>query len=138
MIVPTFDECERIWATVMVCVPRSTASWITRSPTWIEPFSLNGVDGLTSPDSSTRHRDHLERRAGLVRVGDGAVAQALLIPAGDDQVVVGVEARLHGEREDAAGLDVHHDGGRAFAAQFVRVRLRIFSTCRWSEWSSVR
>ena len=26
---------------------------MTRSPTWIEPFSLNGVDGLTSPDSST-------------------------------------------------------------------------------------
>ena len=44
---PTFDECERISATVIVSVPRSSASWMTRSDTWIEYGSLYVVDGVT-------------------------------------------------------------------------------------------
>ena len=39
--VPTFDERCRICATVIVSVPRFSASWMTRSATWIEYGSVN-------------------------------------------------------------------------------------------------
>ena len=47
----------------------------TRSATWIEYGSVNFVVGVTSPlRERAGDRDELERRAGLVGVGDGAVA----------------------------------------------------------------
>ena len=52
MIAPTLDECERISATVKRSVPRGSASWITRSATWMSYGSTNGVDGVTSPCES--------------------------------------------------------------------------------------
>ena len=36
VIAPTLDEYLRICATLNVSVPRFSASWITRSATWIE------------------------------------------------------------------------------------------------------
>jgi hypothetical protein len=47
VIAPTFDERARICATVIVSVPRGSASWITRSATWIEYGSTKLVDGVT-------------------------------------------------------------------------------------------
>src|SRR5438309_8833696 len=45
--VPTFDERWRICATVIVSVPRISASWMRRSATWIEYGSVNRVRGVT-------------------------------------------------------------------------------------------
>src|SRR4029077_6860678 len=42
---PTFDERCRICATVIVSVPRGSASWMRRSATWIEYGSVNFVLG---------------------------------------------------------------------------------------------
>ena len=39
--VPTFDERWRICDTVIVSVPRCSASWMRRSATWIEYGSVN-------------------------------------------------------------------------------------------------
>ena len=50
--VPTFDERCRICATVIVSVPRGSASWMRRSATWIEYGSVNFVRGVTSPSES--------------------------------------------------------------------------------------
>ena len=50
--VPTFDERARICATVIVSVPRSSASWMRRSATWIEYGSVNFVCGVTSCSES--------------------------------------------------------------------------------------
>ena len=50
--VPTFDERCRICETVIVSVPRISASWITRSATWIEYGSVNRVFGVTRPSES--------------------------------------------------------------------------------------
>ena len=44
---PTFEERARIWPTVIVSVPRSSASWMTLSATWIEYGSENEVNGVT-------------------------------------------------------------------------------------------
>src|SRR3954464_1777283 len=44
---PTFDECDRISEVVSHSVGRYSASWITRSATWIEYGSLNFDDGVT-------------------------------------------------------------------------------------------
>ena len=44
--VPTFDERCRICATDMRSVPRSSASWMRRSATWIEYASVNSVRGV--------------------------------------------------------------------------------------------
>ena len=52
MIVPTFDESERICLTVIVSIPRVCASWITRSATWIVGASRNVVSGETTLSSS--------------------------------------------------------------------------------------
>ena len=52
VIAPTFDECERIFATLIVSVPRSSASWMTRSATAIDPGSTKLVCGVTSPSES--------------------------------------------------------------------------------------
>ena len=47
VIVPTFDDCERICATVIRCVGRGSCSWMIRSATRIDDGSVNGVVGLT-------------------------------------------------------------------------------------------
>jgi hypothetical protein len=52
VIVPTFDDSERISRTVIRCAARSWASWITRSATWIVGCSQNDVVGLTMRSSS--------------------------------------------------------------------------------------
>ena len=44
---PTFDDCERICATVIRCVGRGSCSWMIRSATRIDVGSVNGVVGLT-------------------------------------------------------------------------------------------
>jgi hypothetical protein len=53
VIVPTFEERETISATVIRSVPRSCASWMTRSATWIEGGSVYAVEGETRPSAST-------------------------------------------------------------------------------------
>ena len=53
---PTFDECERICATDIVSVPRSSASWMIRSATWIEYGSVNAVGGVTIFSESAPRR----------------------------------------------------------------------------------
>ena len=50
---PTFDERWRICETVIVSVPRTSASWITRSATWIEYGRVNYVSGVTMRSDST-------------------------------------------------------------------------------------
>ena len=52
MIAPTFDEYDRIFATVSVSVPRSSASWMHLSATWMHGGSLNVDRGVTSPSVS--------------------------------------------------------------------------------------
>ena len=52
VIAPTFDERERICATLICSVPRCSASWMTRSATWIEYGSVNVVPGCTMPSES--------------------------------------------------------------------------------------
>ena len=47
VIAPTFDERARICATVIVSVPRGSASWMIRSATWIEYGRMKLVDGVT-------------------------------------------------------------------------------------------
>ena len=47
MTAPTFEERARIWATVIVSVPRGSASWMIRSATWIEYGRTKLVDGVT-------------------------------------------------------------------------------------------
>ena len=49
MIVPTFDERASISDTVIVSVGRGSASWISRSATWIVGGSVNVVLGVTTP-----------------------------------------------------------------------------------------
>ena len=49
VIAPTFEERERICATVISSVPRCSASWMTRSATRIEYGSVNVVAGRTIP-----------------------------------------------------------------------------------------
>src|SRR5437764_2276574 len=51
-IAPTLDEWARIWATVIDSAGRGSASWITRSATWIVGGSQKEVDGETSPSES--------------------------------------------------------------------------------------
>ena len=50
---PTLDDRDRICETVIVCVPRGTASWMTRSAIGSSYGSRNFVVGETMPDSST-------------------------------------------------------------------------------------
>ena len=52
VIAPTLEDFERILATVIVSVPRGSASWIRRSATWISYGSVNAVRGVTSPVES--------------------------------------------------------------------------------------
>ena len=52
VIAPTLDERARICATVIVSVPRGSASWMIRSATWIEYWSTKLVDGETSRSDS--------------------------------------------------------------------------------------
>ena len=52
VIVPTFDECEMIWSTVIRSVPRGCASRMIRSETWIEYGSVKAVCGVTRPSDS--------------------------------------------------------------------------------------
>ena len=52
VIVPTFDDSERICRTVMRSGPRMCASPITRSATWIFGCSQNEVSGATTLSSS--------------------------------------------------------------------------------------
>src|SRR5919204_6474655 len=52
VIAPTLDDCARIRATLIVSVPRGSASWITRSDTWIEYGSVNVVEGVTKRSDS--------------------------------------------------------------------------------------
>ena len=47
VIVPTFEDCERICATVIRCVGRGSCSWMIRSATRMDDGSVNGVDGAT-------------------------------------------------------------------------------------------
>src|SRR5207244_869482 len=47
VIAPTLDERARISATVIVSVPRGSASWMIRSATWIWYGSTKLVDGET-------------------------------------------------------------------------------------------
>ena len=53
VIAPTLDEYLRICATLNVSVPRFSASWMTRSATWIEYGSVNFVSGVTRPSERT-------------------------------------------------------------------------------------
>ena len=79
---PTFDERERICETVIVCVPRGSASWMMRSATGISYGSAElrrRRDDVRLEHAADGH--DLERRARLVRVGDGAVAQPVFLPA---------------------------------------------------------
>ncbi len=52
VIVPTFEDCERICATVIRWVGRGSCSWMIRSATRIDDGSVNAVDGLTIPSES--------------------------------------------------------------------------------------
>ena len=52
VIVPTFEDCARIWRTVIRAVPRVCASPIVRSATWILGASRNDVVGETMLSSS--------------------------------------------------------------------------------------
>ena len=45
---PTFEDCERICATVIRRVGRGSCSWMIRSATRIDVCSVNGVVGVTS------------------------------------------------------------------------------------------
>src|SRR5215210_4192709 len=56
VIVPTFEDFERISATLIVIVGRGSASWMTRSETWIDGASVYFVVGVTMPLSSTPPR----------------------------------------------------------------------------------
>ena len=49
---PTFEERARIWATLIVSVPRGSASSIVRSATWMLGGSVKVVSGVTSFSSS--------------------------------------------------------------------------------------
>ena len=111
VIVPTFDERERIWATVMRWVARSCESWILRSATSISYGSVKAVLGETICGRQRRgNRDQLEGRARLVRVRHGPVALKI---ARRLPVAVRVEAGHHRHREDLAVPRVEHDrGGR--------------------------
>ena len=52
VIAPTLIDCDRICAVVSVTQPRSSASWIVRSATWIGGGRLNDVSGVTTPSVS--------------------------------------------------------------------------------------
>ena len=52
VIAPTFEDLARICATDIVSVPRGSASWMTRSATWMEYGSVNLVRGVTIPVES--------------------------------------------------------------------------------------
>ena len=52
MTAPTFEERARIVATLIVSVPRSSASSIVRSATWSCGGRMNSVAGVTSFSSS--------------------------------------------------------------------------------------
>ena len=52
VIAPTFDDCARMRATLIVSVPRFSASLIVRSATLIEYGSTNDVCGETSLSES--------------------------------------------------------------------------------------
>jgi hypothetical protein len=49
---PTFEDWARIRPTLIVSVPRSSASSIVRSATWMLGASVNSVVGVTSFSSS--------------------------------------------------------------------------------------
>jgi len=52
LTVPTFEDCARISEVVRLTVPRSCASSITRSATWIDGGRLKMSCGETAPSSS--------------------------------------------------------------------------------------
>ena len=52
VIAPTLDERARISATVIVSVPRGSASWMIRSATWISYGRTKLVAGETRPSES--------------------------------------------------------------------------------------
>ncbi len=52
MTAPTFDERERICATLMRSVPRCSASWMHASAMWMHGGSVNCDVGVTSPSES--------------------------------------------------------------------------------------
>ena len=49
---PTLEEWARIWATLIVSVPRGSASEIVRLATRMLGGSVNEVSGVTTPSSS--------------------------------------------------------------------------------------
>src|SRR3954449_13179353 len=61
---PTFEDRARIWATVIVSVPRGSASWMIRSATWIEYGRTELGEGGGAGDGW--------RRGGAVGAGGGA------------------------------------------------------------------
>ena len=79
VIAPTLDECERICATVIVSVPRGSASWMIAvgDRDAVRQRELACRASTSPSESAAGDRDELERRPRLVRVGDGAVALQL-------------------------------------------------------------
>ena len=71
--------------------------------------------GLTDALFERRRCGHeLERRAGLVEVLHRAIAAGVLLR---EVVLIGIERRPAGHREDLAAVRIHHDGGAAIGAR---------------------
>ncbi len=107
VIVPMFEEYSTIWRTVIRSVPRVCASRIVRSATLSVGGRTERRPRIDDPFLEPRSDGHeLERRSGLVGVGDGPVPS----PVGTRRrEPVGVEARRGRHREDRARLRIHHD-----------------------------
>ena len=133
---PTFDDWERICATVIRWVARGSCSWMIRSATRIEDGSVKRVVGR---DDLLRQRrgdgDDLERRAGLVDVGDGAVARA---SGGRRAELVRVEAGRDRHREHAPVRGSSTTALPPLAPHFLTVSRSTVSAVAWIRWSIVR
>ena len=95
--------------------PRGSASWISRSATWMLGGSVNLLcrrDDAVGERAGDR--DELEDRARLVDVGHGAVLVGG--PVGSLPKPWKPSLRHVGHGEDLAGPRVHHDGDRRLAA----------------------
>ena len=112
---PTFDERWRICATVIRSVGLISASWTTRSATWIEYGSVNVVCGVTRCSASappivttlkTEPGSYTSEMAWFV-------SSAVLTL----REVVRVVARLGRHREHRTGVRVDDDRGRVLRVQ---------------------
>ena len=111
MTAPTFDDRARIWPTVIVSVPRGSASWMTLSETWIEygrSERRRRRDEMLGERG--RDRDELERRAGLVDVRHGRVP---LVLGRHVREGVRVEPGRGRHRQHRPRVRIEDDRGRA-------------------------